>query len=208
MLIVKTEGDIPYIRLPRGKETKYDEPARRQEVAGYLTFKRIIRTTICATVFAVPFCVSAPSSPLLKLSQTQDTKKTLIPRMMSDFFYVNFIASWLSYYYIIEPGVINEKAMHGFMPWLGPISAQVPGLSCLLASHLFYPGMWALFNERTWGERIREFVRLNTKCALAYSPIHLPAAVAIGSIIGIFFYPFKFFKKRSCGRAPLDKEHR
>ncbi|ESL08395.1 hypothetical protein TRSC58_03902 [Trypanosoma rangeli SC58] len=167
----------------------------QHNVGGHSRFKRIVRTTICAVLFAIPFCVSVSSSPLLKLSQAQDTKKTLIPRMMSDFFYVNFIASWCAYYFIIEPRITSEKAKRGFMPYLGPITAQVPGLSCLFVSHLFYPGMWAVFNERTWRERRREFVRLNTKCFFAYAPIHIPAAVAIGAGVGIVLYPFKFFKK-------------
>ncbi|KAG8342085.1 hypothetical protein ERJ75_000728600 [Trypanosoma vivax] len=168
---------------------------QKHDLPSQSTFRRAVRTTVCATLFAVPFCVSIPSSPLLKLSQTQDAKKTLIPRMMSDFFYVNFLASGLSYYMLVEPKIANERARHGFMPWLGPVTAQVPALSCLVASHLFYPGMWALFNERTWRERLREFARLNTKCFFAYFPIHVPAAVAIGVAVGTILYPFKLCKK-------------
>ncbi|RNF04195.1 uncharacterized protein Tco025E_08006 [Trypanosoma conorhini] len=181
------------VELPQAASSRGNE--LQQRAGGHSKFKLIVRTTICAVLFAVPFCVSIPSSPLLKLSQAQDAKKTLIPRMMSDFFYVNFIASGCAYYFLIEPRITNEKAKKGFMPYLGPLSAQVPGLSCLVLSHFFYPGMWAVFNERTWRERRREFVRLNTKCFFAYAPIHIPAAVAIGAGVGVVLYPFKFFKK-------------
>ncbi|KEG07552.1 hypothetical protein DQ04_09461020 [Trypanosoma grayi] len=186
---------MPYIELPsKGLLSVHQQ--QNDVAAAHSTFKLIIRTTVCATLFAIPFCVSIPSSPLLKLSQTQDTKKTLIPRMMSDFFYVNFIASWCAYYFLVEPRITNEKAKKGFTPYLGPITAQVPGLSCLFASHLFYPGMWAVFNERTWKERRREYVRLTTKCFCAYAPIHVPAAVAVGGVVGLVLCPFKILKKR------------
>ncbi|KAH9580088.1 hypothetical protein LSM04_007777 [Trypanosoma melophagium] len=187
---------MSYIEVPKKGNTLGEQKQQEAVLVNHSTFKLIIRATICATLFAVPFCVSIPSSPLLKLSQTQDSKKTLIPRMMSDFFYVNFFASWCAYYFIIEPRIKNEKAKKGFMPYLGPITSQVPGLSCLVASHLFYPGMWAVFNERTWKERRREFFRLTTKCFFAYAPIHIPAAIAIGVGVGTILYPFKFFKRK------------
>ncbi|KAL7702797.1 hypothetical protein N2W54_002477 [Lotmaria passim] len=163
----------------------------------YSTYRRVIRTVICGVLFAVPLSVSIPMSPLLKLSQTQENKKSIVPRMMSDFFYVNFAASTGAYWVLVEPYIANPKAKEGFVPYLGPLSAQIPAMSCLFTSHLFYPGLWAIFNEPTWALRRREFVRLNVKCFFAYGNIHIPAAVGLGACIGVLLYPFKLFKLRS-----------
>lgn len=167
----------------------------------YSTYRRVIRTVICGALFAIPLCVSIPMSPLLKLSQTQENKKSIVPRMMSDFFYVNFAASAAAYWVLVEPYIPNPKAKEGFVPYLGPLTAQIPALSCLVGSHLFYPGMWALFNEQTWQLRRREFVRMNLKCFFAFGPIHIPAAVGLGASIGALLYPFKFMKLRSQRKA-------
>lgn len=177
---------MSYIEYPSG---------RTGPAEGYHpTYKKLIRTIVCGALFGLPFCIAAPSSPLLKLSQTQDNKKALIPRMMSDFFYVNFIAAAASYWFLVEPFIPNPKGKDGFLPYLGPLTAQVPAAGCLVTSHLFYPGMWAVFNEVTWKLRRREFVRLNTKCFFAYANIHVPGAAAIGFGVGCCLYPFKMAK--------------
>ncbi|KPI82945.1 hypothetical protein ABL78_8040 [Leptomonas seymouri] len=172
----------------------------------YPTYRRVIRIVICGLLFAVPLCVSIPMSPLLKLSQTQENRKSVVPRMMSDFFYVNFAASAAAYWLLVEPYISNPKAKEGFLPYLGPLTAQVPSMSCLVTSHLFYPGLWAIFNEPTWTLRRREFVRLNVKCFFAFGPIHIPVAVGLGTSIGLLLYPFKFMKlcrQRSAEKAEL-----
>lgn len=180
---------MSYIPLPSTKE-KEKKDGREYHPA----YKKLIRTFICGAMFAVPLCVAIPNSPLLRLSQSESNKKNLIPRMMTDFLYVNFFASTMSYYFITEPYITSQKALDGFMPYLGPLTAQVPGFSCLIVSHLFYPGMWAVFNELTWRERRREFVRLNTKCFFAFSTVHIPAIVGLSALVGTFLYPFKLFK--------------
>ncbi|EPY25656.1 hypothetical protein STCU_00771 [Strigomonas culicis] len=180
---------MSYIPLPasRPRDAKHDS-------AQHPTYKKLIRTFICGAMFAVPLCVTIPNSPLLRLSQSESNKKSLIPRMMTDFLYVNFFASTVSYFFISERYITNQKALEGFMPYLGPLTAQVPGFSCLVVSHLFYPGMWAVFNELTWRERRREFVRLNTKCFFAFASVHVPVIVGLSALVGTFLYPYKLFK--------------
>lgn len=155
------------------------------------TYRLLIRTVLCGALFAVPLCVIIPNSPLLRLWQTQDYKKALIPRMMSDFLYVNFIARTASDGQLVEPYVKNPAAKEGFLPYLRPLTAQVPGLSCLVVSHLFHPGMWALPNKVTWQSQRREFVRLNTECVFAFAPLRVPAAIGLGTAVGLVLYPFK-----------------
>lgn len=162
----------------------------------YSAYRRVIRTVVCGLLFAVPLSVAIPMSPLLRLSQTQENKKSIVPRMMGDFFYVNFAASAAAYWRLVEPYIPNSKAREGFVPYLGPLTAQVPAMSCLFTSHLFYPGLWAIFNETTWQMRQREFWRLNIKCFFAFSPVHIPAVVGLGASVGVVMYPFKFLKLR------------
>ncbi|KAK7199171.1 hypothetical protein NESM_000887000 [Novymonas esmeraldas] len=172
--------------------------ASRSDAFGeYATYRRVIRTVLCGTLFAVPLCAAIPLSPLLKLSQTQENKKSIVPRMMSDFFYVNFIASAATYWALVEPRIPNPKAKEGFVPYLGPITAEIPATGCLVASHLFYPGLWAIVNEPTWTLRRQEFVRLNVKCFFAFGPVHVPAILALGAAVGAVLYPFKFMKLRA-----------
>lgn len=188
---------MSYIQYP-GASSRGDRPQGiRAEDTYNPTYKKLIRTIICGVLFGLPMCVAIPNSPLLKLSQTQDNKKMLIPRMMSDFFYVNFIAAAASYWCFVEPFIPNPKGREGFMPYLGPVTAEIPALGCLITSHLFYPGMWAVFNELTWPVRRREFVRLNIKCFFAYANVHIPVVAAIGFGVGCSLYPFKASKQWS-----------
>ncbi|CAD2218022.1 hypothetical protein, conserved [Angomonas deanei] len=164
-------------------------------------YKRIVRASICGVLFAIPLSVAIPASPLLRLSQTQTNKKSLVPRMMTDFFFVNFLAAFSAYFVVSEYFITSDAAKEGFMPYLGPISAQIPAWNCLLASHMFYPGMWAVFNERTWKARRVEFVRLNTKCFFAFAPVHVPATIVLGLFAGVVLYPFKYMKQRKEGQS-------
>lgn len=195
---------MAYIAFPSASERKASSlsssgssSAQGDAFTEYSTYRRVVRTIICGALFAIPLCVSIPMSPLLKLSQTQENKKSIVPRMMSDFFYVNFAASAAAYWTLVEPYIPNPKAKEGFVPYLGPLTAQIPAFSCLVTSHLFYPGMWALFNEQTWKLRRREFVRMNLKCFFAFGPVHIPVIVGLGASIGLLLYPFKFMKMRS-----------
>lgn len=172
----------------------------------YSTFKKLVRTVICGACFAIPFCVAIPTSPLMALTMNQEAKKQIIPRMMSDFAYVTFIGSTLGYWFGVEPFTPNPRAKDGFMPYLGPVTAEIPALSCLVASHLYFPGTWALINEANWKERRRVFVRLNAKCFFAFGPVHIPAALLIGVGVGVVLYPFKFFKLRAW-RRQLKADH-
>lgn len=187
---------IAYPSASTGKAALLSSSGGSQDDAfkEYSTYRRVIRTVLCGVLFAAPLCVSIPMSPLLKLSQTQENRKSIIPRMMTDFFYVNFAASAAGYWLLVEPFITNLKAKEGFVPYLGPLTAQIPAMSCLVTSHLFYPGLWAVFNEQTWSLRRREFVRLNVKCFFAYGPLHVPAAVGLGAAIGLLLYPFKYVK--------------
>ncbi|KPA83316.1 hypothetical protein ABB37_02977 [Leptomonas pyrrhocoris] len=200
---------MAYIAFPSATGGKPSPPGNSSGAQGdafgeYSAYRRVIRTIVCGLFFAVPLCVSIPLSPLLKLSLTQENKKSIVPRMISDFFYVNFAASAAAYWLLVEPFIPNPKAREGFLPYLGPLTAQVPAMSCLFTSHLFYPGLWAIYNEPTWALRRREFVRLNVKCFFAFGPIHIPSAVGLGVSIGLLLYPFKFMKLR-CQRS-AEKE--
>lgn len=157
-------------------------------------YKKLIRTCICGLLFSVPLSAAIPNSPLLKLSLSNDNKKTLVPRMMTEFLYVNFFASTVAYWCLIERHITNPRAREGFTPYLGPLTAMVPSFACLITSHLFYPGMWAIYMEPTWRARLREFVRLNTKCFFAFANVHIPGAIGLGIAVGCLLYPFKFFK--------------
>lgn len=160
---------------------------------------KCVRCVICGIMFGLPLCTIAPLSPLLKLSLSKENKKMLVPRMMGDFFWVNSLASLLAYYNFIEaraPHGHMSGPCRGWLPYLGPLTALIPGFACLLASHTFYPGMWALFNEVTWSERRRVFCRLNIKCFIAFAPIHVPAVVAVSVVVGSVLFPFKMLKNR------------
>ncbi|GET90858.1 hypothetical protein, conserved [Leishmania tarentolae] len=200
---------MPYIvhpsAVPPSSTTQPGDHVRGDAFGEYATYRRVIRTVLCGVFFATPLCVAAPMSPLLKLSQTQENKKSLIPRMMSDFFYVNFLASTAAYWALIEPFIANPKAKEGFLPYLGPVTAEIPAVSCLFVSHLFYPGLWAIVNEPTWKLRRQEFVRLNVKCFFAFGPVHVPAAVGLGAAIGVVLYPFKYMKLRAQSRD--ERQH-
>ncbi|CCW61588.1 unnamed protein product [Phytomonas sp. EM1] len=167
----------------------------------YSTYRRLVRTIVCGSLFGLGFCIATPTSPLMRLSLTQENKKDLVPRMMRDFFYISFSASALTYWCVMEPSITNPKAKEGFMPYLGPLTAEIPALSCLVASHLYYPGIGALVNEVTWRERRKEFVRLNLKCFFAYAPVHVPATLLIGASLGLIIFPFKFMKQYSYKNA-------
>ncbi|CAG9578487.1 conserved hypothetical protein [Leishmania major strain Friedlin] len=197
---------IPYPSAVSRYTTTQSSGVTRGDAFGeYATYRRVIRTVLCGILFAIPLCAAAPMSPLLKLSQTQENKKSIIPRMMSDFFYVNFLASTAAYWVLVEPFISNPRAKEGFMPYLGPVTAEVPAVSCLFASHLFYPGLWAIVNEPTWKLRRHEFVRLNVKCFVAFGPVHVPAAVGVGAAVGVALYPFKYMKLRAQRRD--ERQH-
>lgn len=181
---------------PKAPTSTSSSSADGDAFTDYSAYRRVVRTILCGALFAVPLCVSIPMSPLLKLSQTQDNKKSIVPRMMGDFFYVNFAASAAAYWFLVEPYIPNPKAKEGFMPYLGPLTAQIPAMGCLVTSHMFYPGMWAIFNETTWRMRRREFCRLNLKCFFAFAPLHIPAAVGLGAGVGLLMFPFKMLKMR------------
>lgn len=188
---------MSYISYPSAATPRCKSDEAVDAFGEYSTYRRLIRTVLCGVLFATPLCVTAPLSPLLKLSQTQENKKSIIPRMMSDFFYVNFIASAAAYWVLVEPFIPNPKGREGFLPYLGPLTAQIPALSCLVGSHLFYPGLWAIVNEPTWKLRRREFVRLNVKCFFAFGQVHVPVAVGLGAAVGLLLYPAKFLKLRA-----------
>ncbi|AYU81052.1 hypothetical protein conserved [Leishmania donovani] len=197
---------IPYpSAASRCTTTQTSGDARGDAFGEYATYRRVIRTVLCGVLFATPLCAAAPMSPLLKLSQTQENKKSIIPRMMSDFFYVNFLASTAAYWVLVEPFIPNPRAKEGFVPYLGPVTAEIPAVSCLFVSHLFYPGLWAIVNEPTWKLRRREFVRLNAKCFVAFGPVHVPAAVGLGMAVGVVLYPFKYMKLRAQRRD--ERQH-
>ncbi|CCW68115.1 unnamed protein product [Phytomonas sp. Hart1] len=160
----------------------------------YFTYRRLVRAIVCGFLFGLGFCVATPASPLMQLSLTEENKKGLIPRIMKDFFYLSFTASSLAYWCVVEPSITNPKAKEGFTPYLGPLTAEIPAFSCLVLSHLYYPGIGALVNETTWREKRREFMRLNLKCFFAYAPVHIPATLLIGATLGLIMYPFKLMK--------------
>lgn len=172
-----------------------DDESEASAVYGAPLYKQIVRSFICGLAFGIPIAIVAPLSPLLRLSQTTDNKKALLPRMMKDYFIVNFCAGAMAYGLIVDPRVTNPLGREGLLPYLGPITAEVPALGCLVASHLFYPGLWALLNEVTWRDACRECVRLSIKCFFAFSSVHLPGAIGIGFLIGTIFYPFKWRKQ-------------
>ncbi|KAG5498746.1 hypothetical protein JKF63_03039 [Porcisia hertigi] len=200
---------MPYLAyhssVPRCRTTQAGGDAHDNAFGEYATYRRVIRTVLCGVLFATPLCAAVPMSPLLKLSQTQENKRSIIPRMMSDFFYVNFFASATAYWLLVEPFIPNPRAREGFVPYLGPVTAEIPAVSCLFTSHLFYPGLWAIVNEPTWKLRRQEFVRLNAKCFFAFGPVHIPAAVGLGAAIGVVLYPFKYMKLRAQRRCEAQQ---
>lgn len=64
------------------------------------------------------------------------------------------------------------------------------GFSCWLAGHLYYPGRF-VFEFEARGNRVREFVRLTTKTALALHKIHLPFALGWSLFFGIMMKPWR-----------------
>lgn len=177
---------------------RYIEQSHRfsEEVAnGYAFLKQLTRAGLCGLFFAVPLVAAIPISPLMRLSVTKNNQKAVMSRMIIDFFSLNFVAAALSYASFVETRLDKRIYGNGILPVLGPLSAQCPGMVCLCASHLFYPGAWAIINETTWKARRQMFVRLNVKCFLAFSPYHIPAAIAISAVIGTVLYPFKALKR-------------
>lgn len=164
-------------------------------------FKWCLRSCIVGVTYGLAIGGLATLSPLVRLSLNDNNFKQLAPRIMSDFFTVNFLVGAASYAWFIErKHKDNVHVRDGFLPYLGPVSAQVPSACCLVASHLFYPGMWAVFNERTWRDRIREGSRLSLKTLVAFSAWHVPGVVAIGVVLGGALYPSKWSKLRRLER--------
>jgi hypothetical protein len=160
-------------------------------------FKWCIRTSLVGVSYGLALGALATISPLVRLSLNENNFKQLAPRIMSDFFTVNFFASAASYAWFIERNnADNVHVKDGFLPYLGPVTAQIPSLSCLVVSHCFYPGMWAVFNERTWRDRCREGTRLSIKTLVAFSAWHVPGVMAVGFVVGCVVYPSKWSKLR------------
>eukprot|EP00796_Vickermania_ingenoplastis_P005977 gene5977-4286_t len=196
--------------------TKPEDVECEGAFSGYAFIKRVMRATLCGLLFAVPIAAAVPTSPLMRLSMSKNNQKTILTRMMTDFFYVNFFASFVSYALFIETRLDTAVYGSGVLPVLGPLAAQIPGVACLVTSHLFYPGAWALINETTWKARRQTFLRLNLKCFFAFAPYHVPAVVSLGVVVGSLLYPFKYYKRsRSKGSlsqsiqlAPLQEKVR
>lgn len=160
-------------------------------------FKWCIRTSIVGISYGLALGALATLSPLVRLSLNENNFKQLAPRIMSDFFSVNFVVGAASYAWFIErKHSDNIHVREGFLPYLGPLTAQIPSFSCLVASHCFYPGMWAVFNERNWRDRCREGTRLSIKTLFAFSAWHIPGVVAVGLVVGSVMYPSKWSKMR------------
>lgn len=159
-------------------------------------FKTCLRMVIVGTCFAIPIAGLSTMSPLIRLSLNQDNFKQLAPRVMGDFFCLSFTISAVTYGLTVERRLENPHAQRGFMPYLDPLAALKPALACWIGGHCFYPGMWAIYNERTWRARLRESSRLIIKTLVAFSPIHLPAALLLGIGVGVLMAPFKYLKKK------------
>lgn len=174
---------------------EYSKGLSAEGSSGYALVKKMIRICLCGLLFAVPLAAAIPTSPLMRLSMTKNNQKAVMTRMMSDFFYLNFFASTVAYTLFVEWGLRHTMYDGGVLPVLGPLTAQVPGFTCLFASHLFYPGAWALINETTWKARRESFIRLNAKCFVAFAPYHIPAITLLGTAVGTLLYPFKYYKR-------------
>lgn len=162
---------------------------------GYLRVKQLFRVLMCGLLFAIPIAAVIPTSPLMRLSMTKNTQKAVMSRMMTDFFVVNFLASAIGYTFFVETRLDKSVYGHGVLPVLGPLSAQIPAACCLIFSHLFYPGAWAIINETDRKAKRQVFFRLNLKCFFAFAPYHVPSAMLLGCLAGCFLYPFKYFKQ-------------
>lgn len=156
--------------------------------------RKACRSVACGFLFSVPFAAAIPTSPLMRLSMNKSNQKAVMTRMMTDFFYLTFFTSTMVYGVIVESLFSNPAYATGLLPTLGPITAMIPGVGCLIASHLFYPGAWAIINERTRRDRRVTFFRLNTKCFLAFAPIHVPATLLLSAGLGCSLYPLKLYK--------------
>lgn len=174
---------------------EYSHPLSEGAANGYAYLKQALRIGICGLLFAVPISAAVPTSPLMRLSMSKNNQKAVMTRMMSDFFYVNFFASSIAYAVLIETRLDKQCYGGGILPALGPLSAQLPAVCCLCASHLFYPGAWAIINETTWKSRRQTFIRLNAKCFVAFAPYHIPALTLLGGVVGLLMFPFKYYKR-------------
>ena len=175
---------MPYLELPPAEgDTDRWAPVRKMS-----------RLCVCGLLYGAAFAVMAPASPGLRVSQTQDIT-AIIPRIMTDFLGLNFFTAAFTYNYAIDKRN-KEMTAGGWLPWLGPISAFGPAFTCLVASHMFYPGQWALYCEPTWRTKLREFFRLNMKCLVAFSYYHVPPVAAMALVIGVLFYPYKYFRRK------------
>lgn len=170
----------------------------------YMRLKQLFRVLFCGVLFAVPIAAMIPTSPLMRLSMTKNTQKAVMSRMMTDFFFVNFFASAVGYAVLVEPRLDKNVYGHKILPVLGPCSAQLPAACCLLFSHLFYPGAWAIINEMDHKTRRQVFLRLNLKCFFAFAPYHIPAAILLGCLGGCLLYPFKYFKHANAKPLKLE----
>lgn len=160
------------------------------------TFKWLCRVCVAGLCFGAPLGAMSTVSPLIRLSLNNDNFKQLAPRITSDFFLVNFTASATAYAYFIDKPCDNPLAKNGFMPYLGPVTAQIPAMSCWVLSHCFFPGFWAIFNEKTLKTRVWEAARLSAKTWFAFAPYHGSAAVGVGAAVGLVMYPFKYAKRQ------------
>lgn len=173
------------------------------------TLKWLCRLAVVGVFYGLPCAGLATLSPLIKLSLNAENYTQLAPRIMSDFFFVNAIAATIAYNYFVERKArqVNPYVESGFLPYLGPITAQIPALACLVSSHAFFPGMWAVFNERSWHMRMKESLRLTAKTLIAFLPAHGPAVVGIGIGVGCLMAPFKIAKIRR-ERKRISMENR
>lgn len=174
---------------------EYTQPLSEGAASGYAYLKQGLRIVICGLLFAVPISAAVPTSPLMRLSMSKNNQKAVMTRMMSDFFYVNFFASSFAYALLIESRLDKQLYGGGILPVIGPLSAQIPAVCCLFASHMFYPGAWAIINETTWKSRRQTFIRLNAKCFVAFAPYHIPALAFLGGVVGLLMFPFKYYKR-------------
>lgn len=172
------------------------------------TFKWCLRLSIVGAAYGLMLGGLATLSPLVRLSLNENNFKQLAPRVMSDFFTVNFFVGSASYAWFIErKHADNRHVRDGFLPYLGPITAQIPSVCCLLGSHCFYPGMWAVFNEKTWRDRCREGARLTCKTLVAFSSWHVPGVVGVGVVIGCAMFPSKWSKQRRWNRDQAQRKN-
>ena len=152
--------------------------------------KVAFRCAVVAAFFSIPIGIASPMSPLLKAGQAMEeiAYRKLVPRITKDFMSVNFLAAYISYLVLVDRAVGGN----GWMPYLNPLTAQIPAMSCLIASHMFFPGQWIFIMEPSWKNKIRLSMRFFLKGTVAYSKVHVPVAVGLGGAVGLIFWPTRW----------------